>query len=74
VDRRVRSAEPADVAVLLELVHELAAYEREPDAVETTEGMLAVALFAPARRRAAGRVDDLPGRRRRAPGPRRDLS
>ena len=44
----VRPAEPADVPVLLELVHELAAYEREPDAVEATEEMLATALFGPA--------------------------
>jgi GNAT superfamily N-acetyltransferase len=42
---RVRAAEPADVPVLLELVHELAVYEREPDAVEATEDMLAAALF-----------------------------
>jgi GNAT superfamily N-acetyltransferase len=48
VDRRVRPAEPADVPVLLELVRELAAYEREPDAVEATEDMLAAALFGPA--------------------------
>jgi GNAT superfamily N-acetyltransferase len=41
----VRPAAPADVPVLLELVHELAAYEREPDAVEATEPMLAEALF-----------------------------
>ena len=44
---RVRPAEPADVPVLLELVHELAVYEREPDAVEATEDMLTQALFAP---------------------------
>ncbi len=45
---RVRAAAPADVPVLLELVRELAAYEREPDAVEATEDMLAAALFGPA--------------------------
>ena len=44
---RVRPAEPADVPVLLELVHELAVYEREPDAVEATEDMLTQALFGP---------------------------
>jgi len=33
--------------VLLQLVHELAAYEREPDAVEATEAMVADALFGP---------------------------
>lgn len=44
----IRPAAPADVPVLLELVHELAAYEREPDAVEATEAMLRDALFGPA--------------------------
>ena len=43
----IRLAEPADVPVLLQLVRELAEYEREPDAVETTEDMLAAALFGP---------------------------
>jgi GNAT superfamily N-acetyltransferase len=41
----VRPAEPADTPVLLELVRELAAYEREPDAVEATEDDLRRALF-----------------------------
>jgi len=41
----IRSASPQDVPVLLELVAELASYEREPDAVETTEAMLHDALF-----------------------------
>ena len=41
----IRTATPSDVPVLLELVHELAAYEKEPDAVEATEEMLAAALF-----------------------------
>jgi GNAT superfamily N-acetyltransferase len=48
VERVIRPAAPADVPVLLELVHELAAYEREPDAVEATEAMLRDALFGPA--------------------------
>lgn len=43
----VRPATPADVPVLVDLVHELAAYERAPDAVETDEALLAGALFAP---------------------------
>ncbi|HUR15577.1 MAG TPA: GNAT family N-acetyltransferase [Mycobacteriales bacterium] len=43
----IRSAEPADVPVLLELVHELATYEREPDAVLATEADLHAALFGP---------------------------
>ena len=41
----IRPAEPADVPVVLRLVRELAQYEREPDAVETTEAMLHAALF-----------------------------
>ncbi len=41
----IRTATPDDVPVLLQLVHELAAYEREPDAVEATEDDLARALF-----------------------------
>lgn len=44
----VRLAEPTDVPVVLELVRELAAYEREPDAVEATEELLRTALFGPA--------------------------
>jgi GNAT superfamily N-acetyltransferase len=43
----IRPAEPADVPVVLQLVHELAVYEREPDAVEATEPMLTAALFGP---------------------------
>ena len=44
---RVRPAVPADVPVLLQLVQELADYEREPDAVEATEQLLHAALFGP---------------------------
>jgi GNAT superfamily N-acetyltransferase len=43
----IRPAVLADVPVLLELVRELAAYEKASDAVETTEEMLAAALFGP---------------------------
>ena len=43
--RGVRPAVADDVPVLLQLVHELAVYEREPDAVEATEPMLHEALF-----------------------------
>ena len=42
---RIRPAAPADVATILRFVCELAEYEREPDAVEATEAMLAEALF-----------------------------
>ena len=41
----IRAAAPDDVPVILELIHELAVYEREPDAVEATEDMLRTALF-----------------------------
>jgi GNAT superfamily N-acetyltransferase len=44
----IRRAAPGDVPVLLAMVRELAEYEREPDAVETTEPMLHEALFGPA--------------------------
>ena len=41
----IRPAAPADVPVMLRFVRELAEYEKEPDAVETTEPMLHEALF-----------------------------
>ena len=42
---RIRSAQADDVATVLRFVRELAAFEREPDAVVATEAMLADALF-----------------------------
>ena len=44
----LRPAAPDDVPVLVELIRELAAYEREPEAVEVGADMLAAALFADA--------------------------
>ena len=41
----IRSATVADVGTILRFVRELAAFEREPDAVEATEPMLTEALF-----------------------------
>jgi GNAT superfamily N-acetyltransferase len=41
----IRDATPADVHVILELIHELAVYEREPDAVVATADDLEAALF-----------------------------
>ena len=41
----IRPATRADVATVLRFVRELAAFEREPDAVLATEEMLAEALF-----------------------------
>lgn len=42
---RVRAAELADLPVILELIHALAAYERMPDAVEATIPALEQHLF-----------------------------
>ena len=41
----IRPARTGDVATILRFIRELAAYEREPDAVEATEPMLEAALF-----------------------------
>ena len=41
----IRAAGPEDVTAILGLVHELAVYEREPDAVEATEADFRAALF-----------------------------
>lgn len=44
---QIRFATRADVAQILAFVRELAAFEREPDAVLATEAMLEAALFGP---------------------------
>lgn len=41
----IRPARPADVPTILELIHDLARYEREPDAVKASEADLRTALF-----------------------------
>lgn len=41
----LRAARPGDEAGILSLIHELALYEREPDAVENTAEMLTATLF-----------------------------
>lgn len=41
----LRTARPEDVPVILELIHELAVYEREPDAVKNTPELLNEHLF-----------------------------
>lgn len=46
--RVIRPARPDDVPDILRLVRALAAYEREPDAVEATEPSLSASLFGPA--------------------------
>ncbi len=43
----IRDATPSDTGDLLRLIRELAAYEKEPDAVEATEEDLRQALFCP---------------------------
>jgi GNAT superfamily N-acetyltransferase len=48
VELVIRPAVTSDVPTILELIHELAAYEREPDAVEATEEMIREALFGAA--------------------------
>lgn len=44
----IRRAREGDVAAMVELVHELARYEREPDSCHLTEEQLRTALFGPA--------------------------
>jgi len=46
----IRPATVDDVPVVVRLVHELATYEREPDAVVATEEHFRTALFGPDRR------------------------
>ena len=41
----IREARPADVPVILQLIHDLAIYEKEPDAVKNTVESLEDALF-----------------------------
>ena len=41
----IREAEPTDLPDILRLVHALAVYEKEPDAVEATEADFAAVMF-----------------------------
>ncbi|MCZ2404880.1 GNAT family N-acetyltransferase [Paenarthrobacter sp. Z7-10] len=41
----IRAAKPADVPEILAMIHELAVYEQEPDAVKNTADLLSTALF-----------------------------
>lgn len=45
LDPRVREAVPGDLPAILQLVHDLAVYEKEPDAVEATTDHFAGVLF-----------------------------
>lgn len=42
----IREATPADVPAIMQLIHDLAEYEKAPHEVETNESELAAALFA----------------------------
>lgn len=55
----VREATPADVAAILDLIHQLAVYEKEPDAVHNTETMLHDHLFGATPRVFCHVIDDL---------------
>src|SRR6478672_9517936 len=41
----IRPAAPRDVPAILQMIHDLALYEKEPDAVRNTPGMLTEVLF-----------------------------
>lgn len=58
----VRPAAPNDVATILGFVRDLAAFEREPDAVEATDAMLGEALFGahPAAEAVIAEIDGAP--------------
>ena len=58
----IRAAVAADVPTILRFVRELAAFEREPDAVAATEPMLVEALFgdAPAAEAVIAEADGAP--------------
>lgn len=43
----IRKAVPSDIAIILDLIRDLAAYEREPDAVQATVESLCGTLFGP---------------------------
>jgi GNAT superfamily N-acetyltransferase len=47
VSLAIRPAVAADVPEIVAMIRELATYEREPDAVEATEDLIAAALFGP---------------------------
>ena len=58
----IRPADARDVATILRFIRELAAFEREPDAVQATEGTLTDALFGlhPAAEAVIAELDDAP--------------
>jgi len=44
---KIRTATPEDVPIILQLIHDLATYERAPDEVTATEEQLNQVLFGP---------------------------
>lgn len=56
---RVRASTPSDVPSILDLIHQLAIYEKEPDAVRNTEAMLHEHLFGQSPRVFCHVVDDV---------------
>lgn len=56
---RIREASPADVPAILDLIRQLAVYEREPDAVQNTSEMLHDHLFGETPRVFCHVVDDV---------------
>lgn len=59
VTGQVREATPADVPAILDLIHQLAVYEREPDAVQNTPEMLHDHLFGDTPRVFCHVIDDV---------------
>jgi GNAT superfamily N-acetyltransferase len=59
---RIDAATPNDVPLILELIRELAEYEREPDAAQATAEQMHAALFGerPAVEAVIARIDDEP--------------
>ncbi len=55
----VREATPDDVDAILNLIHQLAVYEQEPDAVHNTKELLHQHLFGPAPRVFCHVLDDV---------------
>lgn len=64
----IREARPADVPAILDLIQQLAVYEKEPDAVHNTEALLHQHLFGPNPRVFCHVVDDVVAGQRQVVG------
>ena len=51
---QIRTAQPADVPAIAQMIKDLAIYEREPDAVKSTEADLSNALFSNSKSHTSG--------------------